>query len=57
MLLFVMIMCLCFGGVSFANGGSASAERYYPDTVYQVRHDGGMDTITNPDGIKNLFDG
>ena len=43
MLLFVMIMCLCFGGVSFANGGSASAERYYPDTVYQVRHDGGME--------------
>jgi hypothetical protein len=56
-LLFAVILCLCFGGVSFANGGSATAERFYPETVYQVRHDGKIDAITDPEGIKNLFEG
>ena len=57
MLLSAVILCLCFGGVSFANGGSAAVERYYPDRVWQVRHDGGIDPVTEPEGIKNLFDG
>ncbi len=56
MLLFVIILCLCSGGVSFANGGSA-AERYYPDTVWQVTDMGKILEVTDAEAIKALFDG